>query len=115
LSDPAFTAYSKANPPEATTERWSPGRSSRAKSPPQQRLVLTGPHTEAESLLKVVDLRSQRRRVSDVALEHLDCYRAAVARRHQAEQDLQLVALAVATHMRGFESMAFRSRRHGWI
>ncbi len=52
--------------------------------------------TQVEALLELVDLGLDRRRVTGVALEHLDRDRAAIGRAQQAEFDLQLAGLVVA-------------------
>jgi hypothetical protein len=49
-----------------------------------------------ETLLQLVDLRRQRHRIGGIAFKHLDRYRAAVGRTHQADDDLPPVATVVA-------------------
>ena len=51
---------------------------------------------DAEALLELAHLRSHRGGVGGVALEHLHRDRAALGGAHQAEDDLRIVALAVA-------------------
>ena len=48
-----------------------------------------------EALLQLVDLRRQRQRIGGIAFEHLDRYRAAVGRAHQADDNLRPVATVV--------------------
>jgi hypothetical protein len=50
---------------------------------------------ELEALAQLLDLGGQRRRVSGIALEHLDGDGAAIGGTQQAEDDLRLVALPV--------------------
>src|SRR5437660_10330994 len=52
---------------------------------------------QLEALLQLVDLRRQRHRIGGIALEHLDCDRAAVGCAHQANDNLRPVATVVAT------------------
>jgi len=51
--------------------------------------------TQAEPPFELVDLRSQRRGIAGIALEHLDRDRAAVHCTQQADDDLKLVASAI--------------------
>ena len=51
---------------------------------------------ELEALAQLLDLGGQRRRVSGIALEHLNSDGAAIGGTQQAEDDLRLVALSVA-------------------
>src|SRR5438309_6900511 len=47
-------------------------------------------------LLQLVDLRRQGQRIGGIAFKHLDCYRAAVGRAHQADDNLRPVTTVVA-------------------
>jgi hypothetical protein len=51
---------------------------------------------QLEALLQLVDLRRQGHRIGGVAFEHLDRYRAAVGRAHQADDNLRPVTAVVA-------------------
>src|SRR3984893_9935092 len=48
------------------------------------------------AVLQLVDLRRQRQRIGGIAFEHLDRYRAAVGRAHQADDNLRPVATVAA-------------------
>src|SRR3984893_11933303 len=52
---------------------------------------------QPEALLQLVDLGRQRHWIGGIAFEHLDRYRAAVGRAHQADDNLRPVATVVAT------------------
>ena len=49
-----------------------------------------------KALLQLVDRHGQRHWIGGVAIEHLDCDRAAVGRTHQADDDLWPVGTVVA-------------------
>ena len=71
-----------------------------------------GDALDAEALLELGHLRGHRGRVGGVALEHLHRDRAALGRADQAEDDLRVVALAVArmTRVRPARSNARSAR-----
>src|SRR5262249_32063874 len=49
-----------------------------------------------ETLLHLLDLSRQRRRIANIAFENLDRHRTSLCRAHKAEHDLKLVAFAIA-------------------
>src|SRR3981081_4604592 len=94
-------------------------RSLDAVSGPQSALAHPPHALQLEALLQLVDLRRQGHRIGGVAFEHLDRYRAAVGRAHQADDNLRPVTAVVAAValLRQFAAASFeiggsRSGKH---
>src|SRR5258705_1990309 len=88
------------------------GRAQRLLDPRagQQSAVAHHHHAlQVEALLQLVDLRRQRQRIGGIAFEHLDRYRAAVGRAHEADDNLRPVARVVAAvaMLRKFAAVSF--------
>ena len=62
-----------------------------------------------KALFQLVDLRRQRERIGGIAFEHLDRYRAAVGRAHQADDNLRPITTVIAAvaMLRQFAAASF--------